>query len=135
MIEMEITESLLMNDIDNAIAVMNELKSMGFKLSIDDFGTGYSSLSYLKEFPIHKLKIDRAFVKNIDHNYDDQTLAKTIVDLAHNLGLSVVAEGVETEQQLHIIEQLGCEEIQGFYFSKPITADEIDNKYRSLKSD
>ena len=131
LIEMEITESLLMNDIDNAIAIMNELKAMGFKLSIDDFGTGYSSLSYLKEFPIHKLKIDRAFVKNIDNNSDDQTLAKTIVDLAHNLGLSVVAEGVETEQQLKIIEQLGCEEIQGFYFSKPITPAEINDKYWS----
>lgn len=129
MIEMEITESLLMDDIDNAIATMKKLKDMGFKLSIDDFGTGYSSLSYLKEFPIDKLKIDRAFVKNIDTNPDDQTLAKTIVDLAHNLALSVVAEGVETEQQLQIIEQLGCEEIQGFYFSKPVTAREIAANY------
>ena len=131
LIEMEITESLLMNDIDSSIRTMQQIKSMGFKLSIDDFGTGYSSLSYLKEFPINKLKIDRAFVMNIHENNDDKTLAKTIVDLAHNLDLSIVAEGVENEMQLKIIEELGCEEIQGFYFSKPRPAAEIEEQYLS----
>jgi EAL domain-containing protein (putative c-di-GMP-specific phosphodiesterase class I) len=98
-------------------------------LSIDDFGTGYSSLSYLKQFPIDKLKIDRAFVMDIESNNDDKILAKSIIDLAHNLNLSVIAEGVENDQQLKIIEQLGAEEIQGFYFSKPKPAKEIEEQY------
>ncbi len=129
MIELEITESLLMNDIRKSIETMHELKALGFKLSIDDFGTGYSSLSYLKDFPIDKLKIDRAFVMNIENNPDDRTLAKTIVDLAHNLDLTVIAEGVENEEQLKIIEELGVEEIQGFYFSKPVSASDIEKNY------
>ena len=128
-IELEITESLLIGDIDKSILIMHQLKDIGFKLSIDDFGTGYSSLSYLKQFPIDKLKIDRAFVMDIESNHDDKVLAKTIIDLAHNLNLSVVAEGVENAQQLTIIEQLGAEEIQGFYFSKPKTAREIEEQY------
>jgi EAL domain-containing protein (putative c-di-GMP-specific phosphodiesterase class I) len=108
---------------------MHQLKDIGFKLSIDDFGTGYSSLSYLKQFPIDKLKIDRAFVMDIESNNDDKILAKSIIDLAHNLNLSVIAEGVENDQQLAIIEQLGAEEIQGFYFSKPKPASEIEEQY------
>lgn len=130
MIELEITESLLMNDIESSIQTMHQLKELGFKLSIDDFGTGYSSLSYLKDFPIDKLKIDRAFVMNIENNPADETLAKTIVDLAHNMDLTVVAEGVENEQQLGILTRLGVEEIQGFYFSKPVPAVQIEEKYR-----
>jgi len=128
-IELEITESLLIGDIDNSIRIMHRLKDIGFKLSIDDFGTGYSSLSYLKQFPIDKLKIDRAFVMDIESNKDDKVLAKTIVDLAHNLNLTIVAEGVENQQQLEIIETLGAEEIQGFYFSKPKPATEIEDEY------
>ena len=128
-IELEITESLLIGDIENSIRIMHQLKEIGFKLSIDDFGTGYSSLSYLKQFPIDKLKIDRAFVMDIESNNDDKVLAKSIVDLAHNLNLSLVAEGVENRQQLEIIEALGAEEIQGFYFSKPKPAAEIESEY------
>jgi diguanylate cyclase (GGDEF)-like protein len=128
-IELEITESLLIGDIDKSILIMHQLKDIGFKLSIDDFGTGYSSLSYLKQFPIDKLKIDRAFVMDIESNNDDKILAKSIIDLAHNLNLSVIAEGVENDQQLKIIEQLGAEEIQGFYFSKPKPAKEIEEQY------
>ncbi|OUS36328.1 hypothetical protein A9R00_11610, partial [Oleispira antarctica] len=128
-IELEITESLLIGDIDKSILIMHQLKDIGFKLSIDDFGTGYSSLSYLKQFPIDKLKIDRAFVMDIESNNDDKILAKSIIDLAHNLNLSVIAEGVENDQQLKIVEQLGAEEIQGFYFSKPKPAKEIEEQY------
>jgi diguanylate cyclase (GGDEF)-like protein len=128
-IELEITESLLISDIDKSIEIMHQLKEIGFKLSIDDFGTGYSSLSYLKQFPIDKLKIDRAFVMDIESNSDDKILAKSIIDLAHNLNLSIIAEGVENDQQLAIIEQLGAEEIQGFYFSKPQPASEIEAQY------
>lgn len=128
-IELEITESLLINDINQSIEIMHQLKAMGFKLSIDDFGTGYSSLSYLKQFPIDKLKIDRAFVMDLEVNQDDKVLAKSIIDLAHNLNLSVVAEGVENQTQLTIIEQLGAEEIQGFYFSKPLKPEDLELKY------
>ncbi len=128
-IELEITESLLIGDIDKSILIMHQLKNIGFKLSIDDFGTGYSSLSYLKQFPIDKLKIDRAFVMDIESNNDDKILAKSIIDLAHNLNLSVIAEGVENDKQLKIVEQLGAEEIQGFYFSKPKPANEIEEQY------
>jgi EAL domain-containing protein (putative c-di-GMP-specific phosphodiesterase class I) len=128
-IELEITESLLINDINKSIEIMHQLKVMGFKLSIDDFGTGYSSLSYLKQFPIDKLKIDRAFVMDLEVNQDDKVLAKSIIDLAHNLNLSVVAEGVENQTQLAIIEQLGAEEIQGFYFSKPLKPEDLEQKY------
>lgn len=128
-IELEITESLLISDMDKSIAIMHQLKEIGFKLSIDDFGTGYSSLSYLKQFPIDKLKIDRAFIMEIESNNDDKVLAKTIVDLAHNLNLSIVAEGVENQQQLSIIEDLGAEEIQGFYFSKPKPSIEIETDF------
>jgi len=128
-IELEITESLLIGDIDKSILIMHQLKNIGFKLSIDDFGTGYSSLSYLKQFPIDKLKIDRAFVMDIESNNDDKILAKSIIDLAHNLNLSVIAEGVENDQQLKIVEQLGAEEIQGFYFCKPKPANEIEEQY------
>lgn len=128
-IELEITESLLISDINKSIAIMHQLKDIGFKLSIDDFGTGYSSLSYLKQFPIDKLKIDRAFIMDIESNNDDKVLAKTIVDLAHNLNLSIVAEGVENQQQLSIIEDLGAEEIQGFYFSKPKPSSEIETEF------
>lgn len=134
-IEFEITESLLMQEIDKAIALMEELKALGFGLAIDDFGTGYSSLSYLKRFPIDRLKIDRAFVRDIDSNEQDRTLVKAIIDLAHNLNLKVVTEGVETAQQLSWIEAFGGDDIQGFYFSKPLTAAELEQRYRQGTSE
>ncbi|ASP39631.1 hypothetical protein CHH28_13535 [Bacterioplanes sanyensis] len=128
-IELEITESLLMQDMEKAIALMHELKALGFRLAIDDFGTGYSSLSYLKRFPIDRLKIDRAFVKDIQNNEQDRTLVKAIIDLAHNLDLGVVTEGVETADQLALVEQFGGDDIQGFFFSKPLTQEEIQRQY------
>lgn len=130
-IELEITESLLMQDVDKAITLMHDIKALGFRLAIDDFGTGYSSLSYLKRFPIDCLKIDRAFVKDLDKNEQDRTLLKAMVDLAHNLGMNVVTEGVETAEQLALVEQLGTDNIQGFYFSKPLTVDELQQRYRA----
>ncbi len=128
LIEFEITESLLMHDLDASIDIMHQLKRLGFSLSIDDFGTGYSSLSYLKDFPIDKLKIDRSFIKNIAHNKDDQTLVKTIISLAHSLNLSTIAEGIETQEQLQLLRNYQCKEIQGFYFSKPLSAQEFDHR-------
>ncbi|MEY4728962.1 MAG: hypothetical protein RL020_120 [Pseudomonadota bacterium] len=121
-LEIEVTESLLMQNIESTIAVLEKLKSMGVKLSIDDFGTGYSSLNYLQRFPIDSLKIDRSFVKDLGNTPDDAAITRAIVAMADSLGLSVVAEGVETEKQFDILQSLGCNEMQGYLFSQPVPA-------------
>ena len=121
-LEIELTESLVMADVDHAIGVLRELKTLGVQLSIDDFGTGYSSLSYLKRFPIDVLKIDRSFVNDITTDSDDAAIVSSIISLAHSLRLKVVAEGVETAEQLEYLRQHGCDLMQGYYFSKPLTA-------------
>jgi EAL domain-containing protein (putative c-di-GMP-specific phosphodiesterase class I) len=95
---------------------------MGVRMAIDDFGTGYSSLNYLKQFPVDTLKIDQSFIQNLPGNKDDAQITRTIISMAHNLGLGVIAEGVETKEQLEFLQQVQCEEIQGYYFSKPIPA-------------
>ncbi|WP_176167219.1 sensor domain-containing protein [Mesobacillus jeotgali] len=120
----EITESMTM-DVEKASVILRELKKLGVNISIDDFGTGYSSLSYLKRFPIDHLKIDRCFVKDIAENKNDENIATTIILMAHNLGLSVIAEGVETEDQLMLLKQHRCNEAQGYHFSKPVPAEEF----------
>lgn len=122
--DLEITESLLISNVDEAVQKLVCLKEHGVSISIDDFGTGYSSLAYLRQFPIDKLKIDRAFVKDIP-NGDDGALASSITLLGHVLGMKVVAEGVETEEQLRVLKEQGCDEYQGFYFSKPLASKEI----------
>ena len=134
LIEIEITESLLMQNLSKAIETMRKLKAFGFKLSIDDFGTGYSSLNYLHQFPLDKLKIDRSFIANLSDSQSAQAIVRSIISLAHNLELTTVAEGVETQQQLEFLQQLGCEEIQGYYFSKPRPAVEIENLYMAGSS-
>jgi sensor c-di-GMP phosphodiesterase-like protein len=98
---------------------------LGITIAIDDFGTGYSSLSYLKDLPIDKLKIDKSFVDELPYNASDVAIAKTIISLAHNLGLDLIAEGVETKEQLEFLQKNGCPNIQGFYFSKPLNADKM----------
>jgi diguanylate cyclase (GGDEF)-like protein len=123
--ELEITESVVMHDAGAAIALLQQLKSFGLKLSMDDFGTGYSSLSYLKKFPINKLKIDQSFVRNIMIDSDDAVIASTIISMAQNLRLTVIAEGVETLEQLAFLRQQGCHEMQGYYFSKPLPAEKF----------
>lgn len=122
-LEMEITESMLMRDVQGSIKMMKELKDMGLSLSIDDFGTGYSSLKYLKEFPIDTLKIDKSFIDEIPHNENNGMIVKSIIDLAHNLGMDVIAEGVEKREQIEFLMQNGCQKVQGFYFSQAIDAD------------
>ena len=124
LIEFEITESLLMNDPEGAARTLHDLKESGVQLSMDDFGTGYSSLGYLKRFPIDTLKIDRTFVRDISTDADDATLTRAIINLAQNLRLNVVAEGVETEAQLAFLCLNGCDEMQGYLFARPTTAEE-----------
>jgi predicted signal transduction protein with EAL and GGDEF domain len=123
--ELEITESVVMHDTGAAIALLQQLKSFGLKLSMDDFGTGYSSLSHLKKFPINKLKIDRSFVRNIMIDPDDAVIASTIISMGQNLRLTVIAEGVETLEQLDFLREQGCHEMQGYYFSKPLPAEKF----------
>ena len=119
-IALEITESAIMGDPQRSLAVIDRLNRMGLKLSIDDFGTGYSSLAYLKKLPVSELKIDMSFVLNMDKDQDDATIVRSTVDLAHNMGLIVVAEGVETESAWQMLEQMGCDLAQGYYISRPL---------------
>jgi len=125
LLQIEITEGVLTGDTEQSMLAMNALKETSIKLAIDDFGTGYSSLSYLKKFPIDILKIDRAFINECDTNSDDAAICLAIITLAKNLGLQIVAEGVETEQQLAYLNKHHCDQYQGYYFSRPLAAKHI----------
>ncbi|HZN26195.1 MAG TPA: EAL domain-containing protein, partial [Burkholderiales bacterium] len=116
----EITESTVMHNPGRAVALLNELKEMGIRFAIDDFGTGYSSLAYLKRFPIDCLKIDRSFVVDIPRDAGNTAITHAIVAMAHSLGLKVIAEGVETLEQLAFLREHGCDEVQGYYFSEAV---------------
>ena len=129
-LELEITESLLLSNEDVMLSVLQELKAMGLKLAIDDFGTGYSSLSYLRQFPVGKLKIDRSFIRDIAVDPDDAAITTAIISLAKSLNLKVIAEGVEDEAQMTFLTAHRCDEIQGYYFSKPLTVDKVADKLR-----
>jgi diguanylate cyclase (GGDEF)-like protein len=120
MLEFELTESVLMKEAETAANALQNLKSFGVQISMDDFGTGYSSLAYLKRFPLDVLKIDRAFIRDVTTDPDDATITVAMIKLAHSLGLKVVAEGVETKAQLHFLIENGCDEMQGYYFSRPL---------------
>jgi diguanylate cyclase (GGDEF)-like protein/PAS domain S-box-containing protein len=124
-LEFELTESMVMHDVENAITTLRELKQLGIALALDDFGTGYSSLAYLKRFPIDTLKIDRSFVRDIDSEPDDAAIAHAVIAMAHSLGLHVTAEGVENEAQLDLLRRYECDEFQGFLFSRPVPAEEF----------
>jgi len=121
-ISFEITETCLFDNPNKSISILNELKKLGVKILIDDFGTGFSSLSYLKKLPIDKLKIDKIFIDNIENNKEDILIIKTIIDLANNFNLDIIAEGVENENQLNILKEMNCFEIQGYLFSKPLNS-------------
>ena len=125
-IEIEITEGVFMENMKEAVDILNELRSMGIDISIDDFGTGYSSLSYLKNLPINRIKIDRSFILNMMDNKKDIAIAKTVITMAKLLDLYVIAEGVETEEQMKLLSENGCTEIQGFYFSKPMSVEKYE---------
>ncbi len=124
-LELELTESLIMQNPEKAISTFIRIKEMGIGLSIDDFGTGYSSLSYLKRFPLDRVKIDRSFVSELHTEPDDRVIALTIISMAHNLRLRVVAEGVENDAQLHFLHEHGCDEVQGFFCGRPAPAEEF----------
>ena len=114
-----------MQDVDRAIETMKELRALGVRLSIDDFGTGYSSLSALKSFPVARLKIDQAFVRNLPYDENDRSIATAVISLGQKLNMKVIAEGVETDAQLAFLQDHDCDEIQGFHFSRPIEATAI----------
>jgi EAL domain-containing protein (putative c-di-GMP-specific phosphodiesterase class I) len=125
LLELELTEGILMHDPPAAAATLQRLRSLGVRFSIDDFGTGYSSLCYVRNFPVDRLKIDQSFVRNLKHDSSDSAIVRAIVNLGHSLKLEVTAEGVETAEQLAQLAAERCDEIQGYYFSRPLPAAEF----------
>jgi diguanylate cyclase (GGDEF)-like protein/PAS domain S-box-containing protein len=130
-LELELTESLLLANAEVMLSVVQELKTMGLTLAIDDFGTGYSSFSYLRQFPVNKFKIDRSFIRDVAVNPDDAAITAAIISMAKSLRLKVIAEGVETEEQISFLRTHQCDEIQGYYFSKPLSPEQATDKLRS----
>ena len=129
-LELELTESIAMRDVDATVTMLEELRSMGLRLSIDDFGTGYSSLSYLQRFPLSRLKIDQSFVRDLLSNENNVKITKAIIAMSHSMNLSVLAEGVETEEQLAKLREEGCDEVQGYLFSRPVPAADFEKMLR-----
>jgi len=132
-LELEVTEGLVINNLDLAISMLQKLRDLGFSIAMDDFGTGYSSLSYLKKMPLDIVKIDQSFVRDMCNNRDDEAIITAIISMAHSLDLEVVAEGVETEQQLNFLKQHGCDLMQGYYFGVPTPTSEI-SKFLAVRT-
>jgi len=133
-LELEITESVLLKDSDANLAILHQLHALGIRIALDDFGTGYSSLSYLQSFPFDKIKIDRTFVKNIVTGRDALKIIRAIVMLAHSLGMTTTAEGIETREQLDAVRFAGCDEIQGYFISRAVPADDLEHLHLSDES-
>jgi len=133
-LELELTESMIMNDVDNAVLILQTLKQLGVKIAVDDFGTGYSSLSYLRRFPIDVLKIDQSFVNDLTNDADAAAIVVAVISLAHSLRLQVIAEGVETVEQLWFLRAYGCDQMQGYYFSRPVLAETFELMLRQGNS-
>jgi EAL domain-containing protein (putative c-di-GMP-specific phosphodiesterase class I) len=133
-LDLEITESVIMHDIDANVRVLGQVRGMGVELAIDDFGTGYSSLAYIGRLPVSVIKIDRAFIRNLDSDAESMPIVQTIISLTHALNRKVVAEGVETEEQARLLRSLRCDQYQGFLFSKPLPADGIERMLASHAS-
>ena len=125
-LELELTETVLMEDSRSAAEVLAELKAIGVQLALDDFGTGYSSLSYLKRFPIDTLKIDQSFVRDLETDTDDAGIVTAVIGMGKSLNMRIVAEGVETREQLDLVRSLGCTDVQGFYYSPPVPVRELN---------
>lgn len=128
-LELEITESLIMADVQHSIASLKAIRALGVSIAIDDFGTGFSSLSYLAKLPVDTLKIDRSFVIDMTAEPEGLALVSTIINLAHSIKLKVVAEGVETEEQARLLRLLSCDEMQGFLFSKPVPSEIFETRF------
>jgi len=131
-LELEITESVLASNTSNAISTLDKLNNIGVHLSIDDFGTGYSSLSQLKLFPIDRLKIDQSFIRNVTENKDDAAITRAVIAMSKSMQIKVLAEGVETKEHLDFLRQSGCDEIQGYYVSKPLPANELESNMSDI---
>lgn len=132
-LELELTEGVAMHDPDGAVAVMNKLHERGVRMSIDDFGTGYSSLNYLKKFKVYKLKIDQSFVRDINSDPEDRAIVSAIISMSRSLNLQTIAEGVETEEQMALLREQGCDEYQGYYFSKPLSVEDFESLMSNRK--
>ena len=132
-LELELTERIVAKDPEHTVIILESLQELGIRTSIDDFGTGYSSLSYLQRFPVYKLKIDQSFVRNMTTNTNDQVIIGTIILLAQQLGMTTIAEGVETKAQLDMLNNIGCDDIQGYYISRPIPAEAFKKAYLENK--
>ena len=130
-LELEVTESQIMTNPDEAIQILQKISDLGVELAVDDFGTGYSSLAYLKKLPIDKLKIDQIFVRDLPDDKEDAAIAKAVIALANSLHLKVIAEGVETKEQRDFLVKNGCHKIQGYFYSKPVPTDEIESILRN----
>jgi EAL domain-containing protein (putative c-di-GMP-specific phosphodiesterase class I) len=126
LLKLELTESILIKNIEDTIAIMHTLRDIGVQFSLDDFGTGYSSLQYLKKLPFAQLKIDQSFIREIASDKEDQAIVRTIIAMATSLNLNVIAEGVETTEQLQILQNLGCTHYQGYLFSRPVTIENLE---------
>jgi EAL domain-containing protein (putative c-di-GMP-specific phosphodiesterase class I) len=126
-LELEITETVLLQDNDHALAILHELRGLGIKIAMDDFGTGYSSLGYLRSFPFDKIKIDQSFIRDLTSKEDSVAIIRAVVGLSSSLGITTIAEGVETKEQLARLTKEGCNEVQGFFFSPPRPAAEIEH--------
>lgn len=133
-LELEITESMIMEDVAHGIATLNALRALGVTVAIDDFGTGYSSLGYLSKLPIDTLKIDRTFINGMTESSEGLALVTTIIALAHALKMKVVAEGVEKAEQSTLLRQLGCDEMQGYLFSRPMPCDQLQAMFPKNES-
>ncbi|MEE2760571.1 MAG: EAL domain-containing protein [Pseudomonadota bacterium] len=133
-LELEITESVIMEDAAAATEILNRLSGLGVSFSIDDFGTGYSSLSYLERFPVDRIKIDKSFVDGIGQGASAEAIAKAVVTLGHSLGMEVTAEGIETRAQADYLRSIACDEIQGYFYSKPLGAEDFSNAVHRLQS-
>ena len=134
-IEFEIIESFIIDDVNEAIYVLDKIDSLGINISLDDFGTGYSSLSYLKKLPIKKLKIDKSFIDDIPYDENDKIITKTIINLAKDLGIEVLAEGIETKEQEKFLIENGCTLVQGYLYNEALSVDKINEKSGLIKED